>query len=279
MHDMDIDTENVRDTTEEALAGVAQEESLDYNESSRDQQNTFRHREDPASDDMLVKPQMSEDIRRAQEEDTVSETICTIVQKLVDSHESSGDKLHKDGHRDNSESEMETSREKMRHDGSLLSECGSPEAPRGIEEQPSGATRVDGEKGIEEQPSGATRVDGEREIPEMSTLEESEPGSVTSSRDLPEGVEKCRGHNEVEMMDFEMLHGSRKEQSETSEVNVNGSEKGFLSELSVSVDSSKGFKTTDTPVAVTPKAPLRLKISGGAHFFEYELQKIYLVIF
>lgn len=253
---MDIDAENVRDTTEEAPVGVAEAEPLDYNESSRDQQNASRHREDQASDDMLVKPQMSEDARRAQEEDAFRETICTIVQKLVDPHDSSGDKLPRDGHRDISESEktyVKTAREIMRHDGSLLSECGSPESTHGIEEQPSGATRVDGEK----------------EIPEMSTLEESELGSVTNSRDLPEDLEKCRGHSEVEMTDFEMLHGSGKEQSETSEVKLNGSEKGSLSDMTVSKDLSRGFNATDTPVAVTPKAPFtpkapsRSKISEG----------------
>lgn len=254
---MDADAENVRDATEEASVRVVEEEPLNSNESSRDHQNEARHREDPESDDMLVEPQVSEDIRRAQEEDTVRETIGTILQRLVDHHGSTGDNLHRDGHRENSESEkttVETSWEKMRQDGSLLSECGSHEPIHGIEEQP----------------SGATRIDGEQEIPKMSTLEESEPASATDSRDLPGVVEKCRGHTEVEMPDFEMFHGSRKEQSDTSEVNQvglhNGSENGFLSDMSVSKEGSRGSNATDTPVAVTPKAPSRLRISEGAHF-------------
>ncbi|CAE6203388.1 unnamed protein product [Arabidopsis arenosa] len=249
-HDMDMDAENVRDTTEEPSVRVVEAVPLDSNESSRDHQNASRHREDPESDDILVEPQMSEDIRRAQEEDTVRETICTIVQRLVDSHESSGDHLHKVGHTENLESEKtskETSCEEMPHDRSLPSECGRPEAIHGIEDQPYGATRINGAK----------------EIPQMSTLEEPEPVSVTGSRDLPEGVEKCRDHIEVEMTDFELFHGSLKEQSETSEMNLHGSEKGFLSDMNVSKDSSRRFNATDTPVAVTPKKPSRLNISEG----------------
>ncbi|AED94604.1 Rad21/Rec8-like family protein [Arabidopsis thaliana] len=241
---------NVRDTTEEASVRVVEAEPLDSNEPSRDHQNASRHREDPESDDILLEPQMSEDIRIAQEEDTVRETICTIVQRLVDSHESSGDNLHRDGHTENLESEKtskKTSCEEMQHDRSLPSECGIPEAIHGIEDQPSGATRINGEK----------------EIPEMSTLEKPEPVSVTGSRDLQEGVEKCRDHNEAEMADFELFHGSHKEQSETSEVNLHGSEKGFLSDMTVSKDPSSEFNATDTPVTVTPKTPSRLKISEG----------------
>ncbi|CAA0406627.1 unnamed protein product [Arabidopsis thaliana] len=249
-HDMELDAENVRDTTEEASVRVVEAEPLDSNEPSRDHQNASRHREDPESDDILLEPQMSEDIRIAQEEDTVRETICTIVQRLVDSHESSGDNLHRDGHTENFESEKtskKTSCEKMQHDRALSSECGIPEAIHGIEDQPSGATRINGEK----------------EIPEMSTLEKPEPVSVTGSRDLQEGVEKCRDHNEAEMADFELFHGSHKEQSETSEVNLHGSEKGFLSDMTVSKDPSSEFNATDTPVTVTPKTPSRLKISEG----------------
>ncbi|KAG7544058.1 Rad21/Rec8-like protein N-terminal [Arabidopsis thaliana x Arabidopsis arenosa] len=319
-HDMDMDAENVRDTTEEPSVRVVEAVPLDSNESSRDHQNASRHREDPESDDILVEPQISDDIRKAQEEDTVRETICTIVQRLVDSHESSGDHLHRDGHTENLESEKtskETSCEEMPHDRSLPSECGRPEAIHGIEDQPYGATRINGAKeipemstleepepvsvtgsrdlpegvekcrdhdevemtdfelfssecgrpeaihGIEDQPYGATRSNGSKEIPEMSTLEEPEPVSVTGSRDLPEGVENCRDHNEVEMTDSELFHGSHKEQSETSEVNLHGTEKGFLSDMTASKDPSRGFNATDTPVAVTPKTPSRLKISEG----------------
>jgi len=250
---MDMDAENVRDTTEEASIKVVEAEPLDSNEPSKDHQNASRHREDAESDDILLDPQMSENILRAQEEDTVRENICTIVQRLVDSHESSGDNLHRDGHTENLVSEKtlkETSCEEIEHDRSLPSGCGIPEAIHGIEDQPSGATRINGEK----------------DIPEMSTPEEPEP--VSGSRDLPEGVEKCRDHNEAEMTDFELFHGSPKEQSETFEVNLHGSEKGFLSDMTVSKDPSRGFNATDTPVAVTPKTPSRLKISEGAHFIE-----------
>ncbi|CAL9224021.1 unnamed protein product [Arabidopsis halleri] len=287
-HDMDMDAENVRDTTEEASVRVVEAEPLDSNEPSRDHQNASRHREDPESDDILVEPRMSEDIRRAREEDTFRETISTIVQRLVDPHESSGDNLHRDGHIENLESEK-TSCEEMQHEGSLPSECVRPEAIHGVEDQLCSATRINGEK----------------EIPEMSTLEEPEPVSVTGSRDSPEGVEKCRDHNEAEMTNFELLHGSHKEQSDTSEVNLHGSrdspegvekcrdhneaemtnfellhgshkeqsdtsevnlhgsEKGFLSGMTVSKDPSRGFNAADTPVAVTPKTPSRVQISEG----------------
>ncbi|CAH8277714.1 unnamed protein product [Arabidopsis lyrata] len=245
-HDMDMDAENVRDTTEEASVRVVEAEPLDSTESSRDHQNASRHREHPESDDILVEPQMSEDIRRAQEEDTFRETISTIVQRLVDPHESSGDNLRRDGYIENLESEK-TSCEEMQHEGSLPSECVRPEAIHRIEDQLCGATRINGEK----------------EIPEMSTLEEPEPVSVTGSRDSPECVEKCRDHNEAEMGNFELLHGSHKEQSDTSEVNLHGSEKGFLSDMTVSKDPSRGFNAANTPVAVTPKTPSRVKISEG----------------
>ncbi|VVB09442.1 unnamed protein product [Arabis nemorensis] len=325
-HDMDVDAENFRDTTKETSVRFVEVEPLNSNEYSRDHENASRHREDPEYDGMLVELQMSEDIRRAQEEDTVRETICTIVQRLVDHHGFTGDNQHKDGHREHSESEktsVETSLEKMRHDGSRLSECGRHEVNDGIEEQASGATRTDGEQenskmstqeesepasatdsrdlleGVEkcqghseveipdiemfhgsqkeqsetfemnqgDEAPGATRIDGEQEIPKMSTLEESEPASATDSRDLLEGAEKCRGHSEVEMPDIEKFHGSHKEQSETSEMHQGGfqnaSEKGFLSDMSVSKEGSGGFNTTDTPVAVTPKGPSRLRISEG----------------
>lgn len=255
---MDIDTEIVRDTTtEEASVRVVEAEPLDSNESSRDHQNASRHREDPESDDMLVELQKFEDIRRAQEEETDRETISTIVQRLVDLHEPSGDNLHRDGHRENSESEkttVETSREKMRHDQSLPPECNSPEAIHGAEEQPSGASRLDREK----------------EIPEMSPLVEPEPGSVSEMRDLPECVEKRRGHSDGEMTNSEMLHGSHKEPFETSEVNQvglhRGTDKCFLSDMSFSEDGSKGFNAKETPVTGTPKTPSRLRISEGANF-------------
>lgn len=252
---MDMDAENTRDPTEEASVRVVEAETLDSNESSRDNQNASIHREDPESDEILEEPQMSEDIRRAQKKHPVRETICTIVQRLVDPHELSGDNLLRDGHAENSESKktsVETSCEKMQHDRSLVSECGSPEVIHGIEEQPSGSIRIYGEK----------------EIPEISTLEEPEPVSVTSSTDLSEGIEKCRGRSEAEMTNFELFYGSHKEQSETPEVNLNGSEKDFLSDMTVSKDTSRGINSTDTPVAVTPKTPSRLKISGGAHFLE-----------
>ncbi|XP_010450610.1 PREDICTED: sister chromatid cohesion 1 protein 2-like isoform X2 [Camelina sativa] len=253
--DMDVDAENVKDTTEEASVRVTEAEPLD---DSRDHENASRQREDPESDEILVEPQMSEDIRRAQEEHTVREAICTIVRGLVDPHEPSGDNLHRDGHAESSESEkpsVETSCAKTQQSGSLLSECESLEAIHGTEEQPSGATRIDGEK----------------EIPAISTIEEREPErepepepvSLTGSRDLPEGMEKCRGSSEAEMMKFELSHGSRKEQSETPEENLNGSEKDFLSDMTVSKDPSRGFNATDIPVAVTPITPLPLKKSGG----------------
>lgn len=247
---MDIDTENVRDTTEEASVRVVEAEPLDSDEPSRDHQNASRHREDPESDNMLVELQKFEDIRRVQEEETHRETISTILQRLVDLHEPSGDNLHRDGHRENSESEkttVETSREKMRHDQSLPSECNSPE----------------------KQPSGASRLDREKEIPEMSPLVEPEPGSVSEMRDLPEGVEKRRGHSDGEMTNSEMLHGSHKEPFETSEVNQvglhSGTEKGFLFDMSFSEDGSKGFNAKETPVTGTPKTPSRLRISEGAN--------------
>ncbi|KAG7543187.1 hypothetical protein ISN45_Aa07g031150 [Arabidopsis thaliana x Arabidopsis arenosa] len=150
---------------------------------------------------------MFEDIRRAQEEDTVRETISTIVQKLVYPHEYSGDNLQRDGHIENLESEKTSCERCSIYCWSLPSECVRPEVIHGIEDQPYGATRTNGEK----------------EIMEMSTLEEPEPVSVTGSRDLPEGVEKCRDHNEAEMANFELFHGSHKEQSDTFEVNLHGS--------------------------------------------------------
>ncbi|EOA16030.1 hypothetical protein CARUB_v10004158mg [Capsella rubella] len=250
-HDMDMDAEYVRDTTEEASVKVVEVEPLDESlESSRDNQNASRHREDPESDEILVEPQMSEDIIKTQEEHTVREAICTIVQRLVDPRELSRDNLHRDGHAENSESKktsVETCCGKMQHSGSLLSECESPEAIHRIEEQPSTATSIDREK----------------EIPAISTLEEPEPVSVTGCRDLPEGIEKCRGSNEAEMPNFELFHGSHKELSETPEVNLNGSEKDFLSDMTVSKDPSRGFDAIDIPVAVTPKTPSQLKKSGG----------------
>ncbi|KFK33057.1 hypothetical protein AALP_AA6G324500 [Arabis alpina] len=320
-HDMDVDAENFRDTTEEASVRFVEAEPLNSNESSRDHQNASRHREDPELDDMLVEPQMSEDIRRAQEEDNVRETIHTLVQRLVDHHGSTGDNLDRDGQRENSESEktlVETSLENMRHDGSLLSERASHEVNHGIEEQASGATtRCDCEQeiskvstleesepasvtdsrdlpeGVEkcrghsevefpdiemfheshkeqsetsemnqgDQASGATRTDGEQENPKISTLEESDPASATDSRDVLEGVEKCRGHTEVGIPDIETFHGSPKTQSETSEMNQGGLHN--VSDMSVLKAGGRGSITTDTPVAVTPKAPSQLKISEG----------------
>ncbi|CAE5977660.1 unnamed protein product [Arabidopsis arenosa] len=164
-HDMDMDAENVRDTTEEASVRVVKAEPLDCNESSKDHQNASRHREDPESDDILVEPQMSEDIRRAQEEDT--------------------------------NRRKQVAKRCNIYCWSLPSECVRPKAIHGIEDQPYGATRTNGEKEIPE-------------IPEMSTLEEPEPVSVTGFRDLPKGVEKCRDHNEAEMTNFELFHGSHK---------------------------------------------------------------------
>ncbi|XP_024014810.1 sister chromatid cohesion 1 protein 2 isoform X2 [Eutrema salsugineum] len=255
------DSENVRDTTEEASIRVVEAEPMDSNEPSIDHQSASWHREDPESDDMVVEPQVSEGIRRAQEKETVRETICTIVQRVEDPHGSADDNLHRDGHRENSESEktsVETSLEKMRHDGFLPSECKSPETIQGIEEQPSGATRIDGEK----------------EIPEMSTLEEPEPGSMSEIRDLPDGIEKHRGHSDGEMTDFEMFHGSHKEPYETPELNTvgnNGTEKDFLLDMNSSEEGSKGFTAKDTPVPVTPKAPSRLRISEGETSHQFSI--------
>ncbi|CAN8272938.1 unnamed protein product [Cochlearia groenlandica] len=247
-HDMDIDTEYVNDATEEASVRVVEAEPLHSKESSKDHQDVSRHSADPESDDML------EDIRRTQEEDTARKTICTIIRRLEDPQETSDTILHSDRHMEDSESEkhsVETSWEKMRHDGSFPSECKSPEASRMIEEQHSGATRSDAEK----------------EIPETSTLERPELGSVSETSDLAEGVEKRRGHSDGEMTASEMFHGSHKELSVTSELNQgrlhNGTEKGFLSDMTFSEEGSVGFKAKDTPVNATPEALSQLRNSEG----------------
>ncbi|CAN7084786.1 unnamed protein product [Brassica oleracea var. botrytis] len=88
-----------------------------------------------------------------------------------------------------------------RHDRSLPSECKSPEALHGIEEL--------------------------------------EPGSVVGNGDLPECIEKHRGHSDVEMTDTNMFHT---EPSETPQVNKVGyNEKGFLSDMTLSEEpESKG---------------------------------------
>lgn len=111
-----------------------------------------------------------------------------------------------------------------RHDRSLLSECKSPEALHGIEEL--------------------------------------EPGSVVGNGDLPECIEKHRGHSDVEMTDTNMFHT---EPSETPQVNKVGyNEKGFLSDMTLSEEpESKGSNAKDAPVAATPKTPSRLKTSQG----------------
>lgn len=283
---MDIDAENDRYASGETSVRVVEAEPLNSNKSSRDPQAASRYEEDPESDVMLVEPQVSEeatareticnivqrledpesddmlgkleaseDIRRAQEE----ETICTVVQRLEDPHEPPGDNPHRDGHMENSESEktsVETSREKTPHDGSLPSECKSPEEIQGSEDQPSGA---------------ASRIVREKEIPEMSTREEPEPGSVSENKDLPEGIEKHRGHNDEEMTDTDMFHGSHKEPSETPEVNQvrhSVTEKGFLSDKTFSEEWSEGSNAKDTPVAVTPKPASWLNISEGGAFLE-----------
>ncbi|KAF8050221.1 hypothetical protein N665_2022s0007 [Sinapis alba] len=297
-HDMDIDAENDRYARGETSVRVVEAEPLNSNKSSRDHQTSSRHGEDP-EDDMLVEPQVSEyiiraqeeatareticnivqrledpesddmlgelqaseDIRRAQEEETVRETICTVVQRQEDPHESPGDNPHRDGHREDTESEktlVETSWEKTPHDGSLPSEYKSPEEIHGSEDQPSGASRIDGEK----------------EIPEMSTREEPEPGSVSENRDLPEGIEKHRGHSDGEMTDTDMFHGSHKEPSVTPEVNQvrrNVTEKGFLSDMTFSEEWSKGSNSKDTPVAATPKPASLLNISEGETSHQFSI--------
>ena len=281
---MDIDVENDRYARGETSVRVAEAEPLNSNKSSRDHQTASRHGEDPESDDMLVEPQVSEGIIRAQEEATARETICTIVQRLEDPesddmlgelqasedirraqaeetictvvqrledpHESPGDNLHRDGHRENSESEK-TWVEKTPHDGSLPSKCKSPEEIHRSEDQPSGDSRIDGEK--------------------ESTREEPEPGSMSKNTDLPEGIEKHRGHSDGEMTDTDMFHGSHKEPYETPEVNQvrhNVTEKGFLSDVSFSEEGSKGSNAKDTPVAATPKPASWLNISEGGAFLE-----------
>ncbi|XP_018484795.2 sister chromatid cohesion 1 protein 2 isoform X2 [Raphanus sativus] len=288
-HDMDIDAENDRYASGETSVRVVEAEPLNSNKSSRDPQAASRYEEDPESDVMLVEPQVSEeatareticnivqrledpesddmlgkleaseDIRRAQEE----ETICTVVQRLEDPHEPPGDNPHRDGHMENSESEktsVETSREKTPHDGSLPSECKSPEEIQGSEDQPSGA---------------ASRIVREKEIPEMSTREEPEPGSVSENKDLPEGIEKHRGHNDEEMTDTDMFHGSHKEPSETPEVNQvrhSVTEKGFLSDKTFSEEWSEGSNAKDTPVAVTPKPASWLNISEGETSHQFSI--------
>ncbi|KAJ0260680.1 Sister chromatid cohesion 1 protein 2 [Hirschfeldia incana] len=290
-HDMDIDAESDRYATGETSARVVEAEPLISNKSSRDHQTASRNGEDPESDDMLVEPQVSEDIIRAQEEATARETICNIVQRLVDPesddmlvelqasedvrraqeedtictvmdpHESPGDNPHRDGHRENLESErasVETGWEKTPHDESLPSECKSPEEIQGSENQPSGASRIDGEK----------------EIPEMSTREETGAGSVSENKDLPEGIEKHRRHNDEEMTDTDMFHGSHKEPSETPEKNQvrhSVTEKGFLSDNTFSEEWGKGSNAQDTPVAGTPKPASCLNISEGETSHQFSI--------
>ncbi|KAL0669881.1 hypothetical protein Bca4012_032585 [Brassica carinata] len=286
-NDMDIDIENDRYARGETSVRVAEAEPLNSNKSSRDHQTASRHGEDPESDDMLVEPQVSEGIIRAQEEATARETICTIVQRLEDPesddmlgelqasedirraqaeetictvvqrledpHESPGDNLHRDGHRENSESEK-TWVEKTPHDGSLPSKCKSPEEIHRSEDQPSGDSRIDGEK--------------------ESTREEPEPGSMSKNTDLPEGIEKHRGHSDGEMTDTDMFHGSHKEPYETPEVNQvrhNVTEKGFLSDVSFSEEGSKGSNAKDTPVAATPKPATWLNISEGETSHQFSI--------
>ncbi|KAG2307814.1 hypothetical protein Bca52824_027562 [Brassica carinata] len=292
-HDMDIDAENDRYASGETSVRVVEAEPLNSNKSSRDHQTASRHGEDPESDDMLVEPQVSEDIIRAQEEATARETIYnivqrledpesddilgelqasedirraqeeetireTVVQRLDDPHESPGDNLHRDVHKENAE----TSWEKTPHEGTLPSECKSPEEFHGSENQPSGASRIDGEK----------------EIPEMSTREEPEPGSVSEHRDLPEGIEKHRGrgHSDGEMTDTDLFHGSQshKEPSETPEVNQvrhSVTEKGFLSDMTFSEECSKRSIAKDTPVAATPKRASWLNISEGETSHQFSI--------
>ncbi|XP_018444973.2 sister chromatid cohesion 1 protein 2-like isoform X2 [Raphanus sativus] len=100
------------------------------------------------------------------------------------------------------------------------------------------------------------------EDPESDDMEREEPGSVGGNGDLPECIEKHRGHSDGEMTDTDMFH---KEPSETPEVNKVGyNEKGFLSGITFSEEpESKGSNAKDTPVAATPKTPSRLKISQG----------------
>ncbi|CAH8358047.1 unnamed protein product [Eruca vesicaria subsp. sativa] len=284
-HDMDIDAENDRYASGETSVRVVEAEPLNSNKSS---QTASRHGEDPESDDMLVEPQVSEDIIRAQEDATARETICTKVQRVEDPqsddmlgevqasedirtaqeeetvredpHESPGDNLHRDGHRGSSESgktSVETSWEKTPHDGCLPSECKSPEEIHGSEDQPSGASRTDVEK----------------EIPETSTREEREP-SVSENRDFPEGIEKRRGHNDEEMTDTDMFHGSRKEPFETPSVNQVGhsvTEKGFLSDVTFPEEWSKVSNAKDTPVAATPKPASWLNISEGETSHQFSI--------
>ncbi|XP_013587886.1 PREDICTED: sister chromatid cohesion 1 protein 2-like isoform X1 [Brassica oleracea var. oleracea] len=119
-----------------------------------------------------------------------------------------------------------------RHDRSLPSECKSPEALHGIEEL--------------------------------------EPGSVVGNGDLPECIEKHRGHSDVEMTDTNMFHT---EPSETPQVNKVGyNEKGFLSDMTLSEEpESKGSNAKDAPVAATPKTPSRLKTSQGETSHQFSI--------
>ncbi|CDY11717.1 BnaC06g13250D [Brassica napus] len=145
----------------------------------------------------------------------------------IDVRDASGEASVREVEAEPLESNNKSSRDQQnasRHDRSLPSECKSPEALHGIEEL--------------------------------------ERGSVVGNGDLPECIEKHRGHSDVEMTDTNMFHT---EPSETPQVNKVGyNEKGFLSDMTLSeVPESKGSNAKDAPVAATPKTPSRLKTSQG----------------
>ncbi|CAN6929502.1 unnamed protein product [Brassica oleracea] len=145
----------------------------------------------------------------------------------IDVRDASGEASVREVEAEPLESNNKSSRDQQnasRHDRSLPSECKSPEALHGIEEL--------------------------------------ERGSVVGNGDLPECIEKHRGHSDVEMTDTNMFHT---EPSETPQVNKVGyNEKGFLSDMTLSEEpESKGSNAKDAPVAATPKTPSRLKTSQG----------------
>ncbi|KAG2325197.1 hypothetical protein Bca4012_039685 [Brassica carinata] len=106
------------------------------------------------------------------------------------------------------------------------------------------------------------------EDPESNDMEREKPASVGENGDLPECIEKHRGHTDVEMTDTNMFH---KEPSETPEVNKVGySEKGFLSDMMIQ-EEGKWSNAKDTPVAATPKTPSLLKISEGETSHQFSI--------
>ncbi|KAG2251825.1 sister chromatid cohesion 1 protein 2 isoform X3 [Brassica napus] len=153
----------------------------------------------------------------------------------IDVRDASGEASVREVEAEPLESNNKSSRDQQnasRHDRSLPSECKSPEALHGIEEL--------------------------------------ERGSVVGNGDLPECIEKHRGHSDVEMTDTNMFHT---EPSETPQVNKVGyNEKGFLSDMTLSeVPESKGSNAKDAPVAATPKTPSRLKTSQGETSHQFSI--------